>query len=63
MSIFTVVEAGVNAQQQISRQTLTAAVLAFFLGGVIVFMVGFAPLEIVHNAAHDSRHSAGFPCH
>jgi cobalt transporter subunit CbtB len=25
--------------------------------------VGFAPVSAVHNAAHDTRHSAAFPCH
>lgn len=63
MSMFTVAEAGTYSQQQTSRQALTAAVVAMFLGVVMIFMAGFAPLEIVHNAAHDSRHSAGFPCH
>lgn len=63
MSMLTAADAGTHSQQQTSRQALVAAVLAIFLGGVMVFMAGFAPLEIAHNAAHDSRHSAGFPCH
>ncbi|MCK5728309.1 MAG: CbtB-domain containing protein, partial [Methylococcales bacterium] len=21
------------------------------------------PIEVIHNAAHDTRHSSGFPCH
>jgi cobalt transporter subunit CbtB len=25
--------------------------------------VGFSHIEAVHNAAHDYRHSMGFPCH
>jgi cobalt transporter subunit CbtB len=33
------------------------------LGLVILSAVGFAPLEVIHNAAHDTRHSSGFPCH
>jgi cobalt transporter subunit CbtB len=24
---------------------------------------GFAPIEVVHNAAHDTRHAFAFPCH
>jgi len=28
-----------------------------------VYFAGFSHLEAVHNAAHDTRHSAGFPCH
>jgi cobalt transporter subunit CbtB len=29
----------------------------------LVYFAGFSHLELVHNAAHDTRHSAGFPCH
>lgn len=29
----------------------------------LVYCAGFSHLELVHNAAHDTRHSAGFPCH
>jgi cobalt transporter subunit CbtB len=30
---------------------------------VIVGFVGFSHIEIVHNAAHDTRHANAFPCH
>jgi cobalt transporter subunit CbtB len=33
------------------------------LGLVFIYFVGFAPISAVHNAAHDTRHSAAFPCH
>jgi len=33
------------------------------LGIVILFGVGFAPMDMAHNAAHDTRHSVAFPCH
>jgi cobalt transporter subunit CbtB len=33
------------------------------LGLIILFGVGFAPMGIAHNAAHDTRHSVAFPCH
>lgn len=33
------------------------------LGIIILFGVGFAPMDIAHNAAHDTRHSVAFPCH
>lgn len=39
------------------------AFLAAMLGLVIVFGVGFAPSDLVHNAAHDGRHSLSVPCH
>lgn len=36
---------------------------AFLLGVIILFGVGFVNVAAVHNAAHDVRHSQGFPCH
>ncbi|MGB5255376.1 MAG: CbtB domain-containing protein [Sedimenticolaceae bacterium] len=36
---------------------------AFVLGGAIVYGAGFFDTAAVHNAAHDMRHSQGFPCH
>lgn len=38
-------------------------VAAFLLGAVIVYGAGFVQTSAVHNAAHDTRHSQGFPCH
>lgn len=47
-----------------AKQAKTSQVLAAMLLGVTVLMaVGFAPLEVIHNATHDTRHSTGFPCH
>lgn len=43
--------------------TLAAAVFAALLGALVIWAVGFSHIEIAHNAAHDTRHSAGFPCH
>jgi cobalt transporter subunit CbtB len=37
--------------------------MSAFLGLFIVGFVGFSHLEVVHNAAHDTRHSLAFPCH
>ncbi|MGH6816007.1 MAG: CbtB domain-containing protein [Hyphomicrobiaceae bacterium] len=44
-------------------RTLKVAVLAFVLGSVFVFVAGFASPQTIHNAAHDTRHALGFPCH
>jgi len=33
------------------------------LGAFLVGGVGFSHIMAVHNAAHDYRHSMGFPCH
>lgn len=38
-------------------------VTAFLLGLVILYGAGFVQTSTVHNAAHDARHSVGFPCH
>lgn len=38
-------------------------VSAAILGGLIVLSVAFLPMTAAHNAAHDTRHATGFPCH
>ncbi|MBL1277049.1 MAG: CbtB-domain containing protein [Ectothiorhodospiraceae bacterium] len=40
-----------------------AAALAASVGIVLLFAAGFAETSVLHNAAHDSRHAAVFPCH
>jgi cobalt transporter subunit CbtB len=45
-----------------SDRTRSAAA-ALILGLGLIFVVGFAPLSAIHNAAHDARHAAAFPCH
>ena len=42
---------------------LAAILLAAALGVALLAGVGFAQSGVVHNAAHDSRHAAAFPCH
>jgi cobalt transporter subunit CbtB len=42
---------------------ILSAVVAIALGMTIISVVGFAPNDFIHAAAHDVRHSAGFPCH
>ena len=42
---------------------LLPPLLALMLGVMLLGFVGFAPIGAVHNAAHDTRHSAAFPCH
>ncbi len=39
------------------------AISAMLTGLMLVLIVGFAPVAEVHNAAHDTRHTAAFPCH
>ena len=39
------------------------ALLVLAFGLVILYAVGFSPFTPAHNAAHDTRHANGFPCH
>ena len=36
---------------------------AIIIGGFLLFVSGFAQATIVHDSAHDLRHSMAFPCH
>ncbi len=42
---------------------LAAPIFAILLGAFMLYGIGIAPVEAVHNVAHDSRHSFAFPCH
>lgn len=44
-------------------QRLIAGALAFLIGTTLLYGVGFASDMRLHNGAHDTRHSLGFPCH
>ncbi|VIO71863.1 CbtB domain-containing protein [Bradyrhizobium ivorense] len=49
------------AAGQVGR--LTQSLMAMVLGLFIVGVVGFSHIDVIHNAAHDVRHSNAFPCH
>ena len=42
---------------------LVAIVAAAMIGGLLIFSAGFANSAMLHDAAHDGRHSISFPCH
>jgi cobalt transporter subunit CbtB len=42
---------------------LALALVAGLLGIFLIWGVGFAEADRLHDAAHDSRHSLAFPCH
>lgn len=44
-------------------EAVLPVVAALALGVLFVFAAAFAGPEVVHNAAHDSRHAFTFPCH
>ena len=49
----------------VSTRRMTAAVQMILTGAVLIFVVGFVQGSggFLHNAAHDTRHAASFPCH
>jgi cobalt transporter subunit CbtB len=42
---------------------MAAGIICLFLGLGLLTGVGFAGSDVIHNAAHDTRHAVGFPCH
>ena len=48
-----------------SRADVSLATILFvaFIGVTLIFAAGFANAAVMHDAAHDTRHSIGFPCH
>ncbi len=59
----TTIRATGGATAKTRSDVLTAALVAMVAGLGLVFTVGFAHPELLHNAAHDWRHSMSFPCH
>ncbi len=52
----------ISTSRSISQRAI-AGVVSLFVGCSMVFMVGLSHISSVHNAAHDTRHAIGFPCH
>ena len=54
-----------TSDTRVSTRRMTAAVQMILTGAVLIFVVGFAQGSggFLHNAAHDTRHAASFPCH
>jgi len=51
-----------TAAQTDAGSIMTIAFVAM-LGMTVLFVAGFANSATLHDAAHDMRHAAGFPCH
>lgn len=49
------------AAGQVGR--LSQTLMAMMLGVFVLGVVGFSHIDVIHNAAHDVRHSNAFPCH
>ena len=59
MAARSVIETGSKS----ASERMTAGVIALFLGAFFIWGIGLAQSETLHDAAHDTRHSYGFPCH
>ena len=53
--------AGITSGSAVGVKATCAVVFA--MGAVLVFLVGFAQANVLHDAAHDTRHGLAFPCH
>ena len=52
------------ASLEISDTTrIGAALFALLFGSFLLYSTLFAQSEILHNAAHDTRHAITAPCH
>lgn len=51
----------VSASRENTR--VIASIAAAALGLFILFVAGLAQPNLLHSAAHDSRHAVAFPCH
>jgi cobalt transporter subunit CbtB len=56
-------QAGVGLHSGVASSAMIAAMVAIALGVGMIFAVGFSHSDLLHAAAHDVRHAAGFPCH
>jgi Probable cobalt transporter subunit (CbtB). len=52
-----------QAHSEALKDKILPAMLAGLLGLGLLYAAGFAETAQLHNAAHDGRHSASFPCH
>jgi cobalt transporter subunit CbtB len=50
-------------QQTLHHQRVLSATVGFLLGIFLLLGIGFTGSNMIHNAAHDTRHANTFPCH
>jgi cobalt transporter subunit CbtB len=46
-----------------AQERMAAGVVTALLGVFMLYGVAFAHSDILHNAAHDTRHAITVPCH
>lgn len=54
---------GSQSRSTVWKDKVMPVLLAGGLGLVLLYGAAFAETSALHNAAHDARHSAAFPCH
>jgi len=47
----------------LADQRRAAGIASLIVGVFLIFGVGLSHIAAAHNAAHDTRHAIGFPCH
>lgn len=47
----------------VGQSALIQIFAALVLGVALIYGVGFASVDVAHNATHDTRHAVAFPCH
>lgn len=52
-----------TSQTAARSSALMQAIFVTLIGATVVFVAGFAHSQTLHDAAHDMRHTTGFPCH
>jgi cobalt transporter subunit CbtB len=63
MTTLSTRQPGAASASALSVARAVPLVMVALLGIFIIGGVGFSHIAAVHNAAHDYRHSMGFPCH
>ena len=63
MTVSIINTATTQSTPVVASESKVSSVAAILLGGLFIFLIGFSQIEVVHNAAHDTRHSSAFPCH
>jgi cobalt transporter subunit CbtB len=46
-----------------ASRAIVVGIFAIALGVTTLYAIGFSHSDLLHAAAHDIRHAAGFPCH
>lgn len=62
-TIQSVPNASSNVSSISGLRRIVNACCAMSMGVVLLYFAGFSSMPVLHNAAHDTRHTAAFPCH